>query len=127
MQIPYQILTALHHDMKNSSLIFWFIIFQFIALNVFGQSGDFKSFVQTKNEILITSTTGVKLRLQFYTANTVRFQWVKKGEDFFPDNHYEMVEHHNKTGKFDIRESSDVITVNMKNEDSTKIEIQKSC
>lgn len=112
--------------MKNIAIVLLFIFTNLINFNVFSQSGDFKFYIQKKHEIVFESTTGVKLRLQFYAANTIRFQWVNKGEDFFPDNHYEMVEHHNKTGEYTIRDSSDAITIFIKNEDNSRIEIQKS-
>ncbi|MEO1033665.1 MAG: hypothetical protein AAFX55_19935 [Bacteroidota bacterium] len=100
---------------------FIFILTSFICSNLWPQTGDFKSYAQKEHELLLETTTGVQLKLQFYNARTIRFQWVNKNEDFFPDDHYEMVENHNKTGTYTLEEDNEFITVFIENEQKTKI------
>ena len=58
---------------------------------VSGQSGNYISFIQSEHELLFNSNNVVRLKFQFQTDNVIRVQWVRKGEDFFTDVHYEMV------------------------------------
>ncbi|WP_411767856.1 TIM-barrel domain-containing protein [Winogradskyella sp. A3E31] len=103
-----------------------FILVSFICSNLWSQTGEFKSYVQKEHEVEIETTTKVKLRVQLYNAQTIRFQWANKNEDFFPDDHYEMVEHHKKSGKYSLEEDNNFLTISINNEQNTKIKIQKS-
>lgn len=93
--------------------------------NSMGQSGNFESFEQKENEITFISDTGVKLRLQFYSNNVIRFHWIKKGEDFFKNSRYEMVESHKMTGTFKIVDQQDSFLI-YNGEGNIGIELQKS-
>jgi alpha-D-xyloside xylohydrolase len=62
-----------------------------------------------QNTFLFESEKGIILRFQFYTNYIVRVQAVRQGEDFFNDDHYEMVEQHQRTGTYEQKEVGDTI------------------
>lgn len=53
---------------------------------------------------LLTATNGERLRITPYGAGIIRIQRVRAGEEFLPDTHYEMVEHHNWPRQFHVRD-----------------------
>lgn len=73
---------------------------------------NYQSYRRDRRSIIFTSSTGQRLRLTPYGDYMVRVQVVRRGETFFPDDHYEMVENHNWPGALRIleRESSFQIT-----------------
>ncbi|MGA7160789.1 MAG: TIM-barrel domain-containing protein [Bacteroidota bacterium] len=54
--------------------------------------------------IVFTSSTGQRLRVTPYGDYIVRVQWVRKDEDFFSDDRYEMVESHDWDGSLRLSE-----------------------
>lgn len=51
-------------------------------------------FLQEDGAYILSNPDGQKLRLTSYGDSIVRLQLAEKGDDFLPDNHYEMVERH---------------------------------
>ncbi|MBQ4818514.1 TIM-barrel domain-containing protein [Aquimarina sp. MMG016] len=90
------------------------------------QSGDFKTYEKSNHELTFESDTGVKLRFQFYANDIIRIQWVKKDESFFPDDHYEMVEYHNRKGTYEIEEKDNLFLINVGSKKKLLIELRKS-
>ena len=74
--------------------------------------GNYESYRRNGRSIIFTTSTGQRLRLTPYGDYLVRVQVVRRGETFFPDDHYEMVETHNWPGALRIveRESSFQLT-----------------
>lgn len=50
--------------------------------------------VVSAGSFIFSAADGRRLRITPYGSNIVRLQTVRAGEDFFADDHYEMVEHH---------------------------------
>jgi len=50
------------------------------------------AFVRQGDSVIVTRADGASLRLTAYGPQVVRLQTVRKGEDYFPDNYYEMVD-----------------------------------
>ena len=53
----------------------------------------------------LTSNTGLQLRITAYGEAILRLQTVRSGETFYPDDHYEMIEHHNWNRKVQVTET----------------------
>lgn len=58
------------------------------------------------NSLVIHDQHGMQLRLTPYGNKILRIQYATKGQDFFPDDHYEMVGHHSWDGKLDVEETT---------------------
>ena len=84
---------------------FVFFISFLVTLKTFGQNiGDYKSFKQSPHQILFTTSSGEQIRLKAYSDDVIRVQYVRKGESFFSDDHYEMVASHKMNGNFSIHD-----------------------
>lgn len=57
---------------------------------------------QIDGAYIITGKSGNKLRITPYGEQMARIQAVRPGEAFFPDNHYEMVVHHDWPKNFEL-------------------------
>ncbi|MFH4963364.1 TIM-barrel domain-containing protein [Gaetbulibacter sp. M235] len=98
--------------------VFLWTLFIMVCFQAKGQSGNFKTYNQNEHELIFESDSDNKLRFQFYSENIIRVQWIKKGEDFFPKNHYETVVDHTLSGTYTIEDKTDAfeITVGQKKE-----------
>jgi alpha-D-xyloside xylohydrolase len=72
-----------------------------------GQLGLYKDVSASGKAIVFTDQEGNRLRLTPYGDNIIRVQAVRQGEEFFPDDYYEMVESHKWPGKITARETAD--------------------
>ena len=102
-------------------LVLFFAVFHF--WEIYSQPGDYLSHTFNDNQVIFETTNGNRLRIRFYKDDVVRFQWVKKDEDFFADDRYEMVVEHNLKGNYELREKSSEILLKA---DKFTIEISKS-
>ncbi len=71
---------------------------------VYGREG--RSIVFTTLGGQLSTASLHKIRVTPYGNHIVRIQVVRGNEDFFPDNHYEMVESHQWPGELSIKELS---------------------
>src|SRR4051794_22776684 len=60
--------------------------------------GKYKSLHREGRSIILSTADGQRLRITPYGNYVIRVQVVRKGEAFFPDDHYEMVESHDWPG-----------------------------
>lgn len=77
----------------------------FVAVSCQDVAGD------ETHSFTYSSDEGTTIRLQCYNAALVRVQYARAGEDFFPDDHYGMVEEHRRTGVFQITDTDDHFTL----------------
>lgn len=101
-------------------------LFLYLGPAASGQSGNFASYTQGDHDIVFQSDNGTRLRVQLYSSFTLRFQWVQKGENFFPDNHYEMVATHDRRGTYTIQEYSTFVYLTVAGKSGLRIALQKS-
>jgi len=87
---------------KVLQLILTFIL---MASGSFAQIGNYKSYDAQDHSVVFESVNGGKIRIQFYTNQIIRVQYVQAGEDFFANDHYEMVENHDLKGNYSISEN----------------------
>src|SRR6201995_860802 len=76
--------------------------------------------------VVFTTDAGQRLRLTPYGDYIVRVQAVRRGEDFFPDDHYEMVERHDWPGSFRLFEQESFIRLETSAPDGLVIEVSKT-
>src|SRR4051812_16421800 len=106
------------------------IYFSFLLLlnstQSYAQSiGDYHSFKQFPHRLLFTTTSGHQLRLSAYTDYVIRIQAIRKGEDFFSDDHYEMVASHKMNGSFSVQDKGDHFEILTAHGKGLKIRIYK--
>jgi alpha-glucosidase (family GH31 glycosyl hydrolase) len=82
------------------------------------------STVAAERSIVFTSETGQRLKITPYGDYIIRVQAVRKDEDFFPDERYEMVESHNWSGA--LKTSDDGSSFHLSTEVKGGIEIHVS-
>ncbi|RFP11409.1 DUF5110 domain-containing protein [Duganella sp. BJB475] len=49
-------------------------------------------YVRSGASVIVSDAAGASLRITPYGPHAIRLQTIRKGEDYFPDNYYEMVE-----------------------------------
>lgn len=76
--------------------------------------------------VVLTTTRGQRLRLTPYGPYMVRVQVVRRGEAFFPDDRYEMVETHNWSGSFRLLEQRSSIRLESHAPDGIVVELDKT-
>lgn len=62
--------------------------------------------VSNNGSYLFASASGEQLRITPYGDAIIRVQHLRAGEQFLPDNHYEMVEQHNWPREFQLQEQT---------------------
>jgi alpha-glucosidase (family GH31 glycosyl hydrolase) len=76
--------------------------------------------------IVFTTSAGQRLRITPYGDYIVRIQAVRQGEDFFPDDRYEMVESHAWGGALQLSEHESYVSLVTGVDDGIVVEITKS-
>ncbi|MEW7292138.1 glycoside hydrolase family 31 protein [Aquimarina sp. 2304DJ70-9] len=84
-----------------------------------------KSFNKIDKSIFISNEAGIKLRLTPYGDKMIRAQYAIPMDDFFDDDHYEMVTSHNWSGELILEEGKDTYEVSMAGEPSLTLYINK--
>ena len=107
------------------TILFLFIT-QVIICSTRAQSGNFKTYTKEEHQIMFQSNTGVTLRFQLYTDDIIRIHWAGKNEDFFEDDHYEMVAQHHRKGTYEIEEQDDLFLITFGSKKKLQIVLQKS-
>ncbi|HTX17183.1 MAG TPA: TIM-barrel domain-containing protein [Bacteroidota bacterium] len=87
---------------------------------------DYVSHQTVGRSILFTTTSGQRLRLTPYGKYIVRVQAVREGEEFFPDDRYEMVESHNWGGSLHLSDESSSFTIHTDADDGIEVRVSKS-
>jgi len=86
---------------------------------------DYQSRRMEGRSVVLTTVTGQRLRLTPYGNYMVRVQAVRRGEAFFPDDHYEMVETHNWPGSFRLLEQRSSIRLESRGAGGLVLEVSK--
>lgn len=100
----------------KKKLSFLFFIFSLTGLNA--TTFDQNISETANHSFAYTTEDGRTIKLQFYSDFVVRVQVVRPGEEFFPDDHYEMVVNHNRTGRFIVEESDGTFIIKTGNADA---------
>ncbi len=84
-----------------------------------------KSFYTKDKSIIISNEAGVKLRLTPYGDKMIRAQYAIPNDDFFADDHYEMVASHHWEGELILEESTDAYEISIAEEPLLKLFVDK--
>lgn len=87
---------------------------------------NFKSLSTQERSLIITSESGQRLRITPYGDDILRVQALATGEAVLPDDHYQMVERHNWSGKFQSSETADKLHLALAGDSGLYVDIQKS-
>jgi len=87
---------------------------------------NYQSLRTESRGVVFTTDTGQRLRLTPYGNYIVRVQAVRRGEDFFPDDRYEMVESHDWPGGFRLLEQESFVRLETPAPDGLVIEVSKT-
>jgi hypothetical protein len=90
----------------------------FLVLQIFlltsqpsAQIGNYASSTTSGRSIIITSSSGERIRLTPYGDYIVRVQAIRSSESFYPDSRYEMVASHNWTGTLTLVDAGSSLQV----------------
>jgi len=84
------------------------------------------TYISKDRNIIFTNTQGERLRLTPYGDYIIRVQTVRKDEEFFSDNRYEMVENHQWEGKIILTEEKTDFKIATKAKGGMTIRVNKS-
>jgi alpha-glucosidase (family GH31 glycosyl hydrolase) len=97
-----------------------------IASQSYAQIGNYSSLAASDRSIVITGSSGEKIRLTPYGDYIVRIQTVRKDEDFYPDNRYELVERHDWKGNLTVDSSASSLKISTGAADGISITVSKT-
>jgi alpha-D-xyloside xylohydrolase len=106
--------------------VYFLLLLQFIISISSAQIGNLATFTDSGKSILLMSENEEKIRITPYGESIVRIQTVRKNEDFYPDDHYEMVASHDWNGKLIVDSNSSSLTLSTNTTDGIKIIVTKS-
>lgn len=82
------------------------------VIHLQGQTfGNYYQYEDQGSKLTFISDMGQKLRFTSYSNFVVRIQVTQKNEDFFADDHYEMVANHNRTGLFIVSDKGEYFEI----------------
>lgn len=70
-------------------------------------------YVRSGPSVIVSDAAGASLRITPYGPQAVRLQTVRQGEDYFPDNYYEMVEALPHGGPLQVSEQGATLTMQL--------------
>ena len=84
--------------MKRSTYLF--LLITLALLTSCGSEHALSDYQFDPNELLLTNNNQDRIRIRSY-GPMLRIQYAKSGKEFFPDDHYEMVEDHEMGGEME--------------------------
>jgi alpha-glucosidase (family GH31 glycosyl hydrolase) len=89
------------------------------------QVGNYASHATSGRSVVVTGATGESLRITPYGDYIVRVQVAKKGESFYADDRYEIVERHDWEGKLDVVAGDASLTLSTQAADGISLALAK--
>lgn len=92
---------------------FQILLLALFAMQDYGRSqfGAFTEYRASGKSIVFMTYAGFRLKLTPYGTGIIRIQAARKGEDFFRDDRYEMVQSHHWNGRFTLHDNRDAFTL----------------
>lgn len=81
--------------------------------------------IREGRSIIFTDESGNRLRITPYGNDIIRVQAVRKGEDFFPDDRYEMVEKHQWPGVISLKDKQTSFTLSPETFDGITVSVNR--
>jgi alpha-glucosidase (family GH31 glycosyl hydrolase) len=89
------------------------------------QVGNYASQAASGRSVVITGATGESIRITPYGSYIVRIQVAKKGESFYADDRYEIVERHDWDGKLGVVDGDSSLTLSTEAADGVSLTLAK--
>lgn len=89
------------------------------------QIGNYASYAASGSSVVITGASGERIRITPYGDHIARVQVVQNGEDFYPDDRYDMVERHDWDGTIAVVEDSSSLELSTGADDGIAISLGK--
>lgn len=105
---------------------FFFLFSVLVSIAFIGRAQPGLSYVQKGRSLVFTNSYGERVRLTSYGNYIIRVQTVRKEEDFFKDDRYEMVETHQWPGKLILSEEKSSFKISTEAKDGMSILVNKS-
>lgn len=93
---------------------------------VAGSFGTYQNHDVSGRSLIFTCSEGNRLRVTPYTDYMIRVQAVKPGEEFFPDDRYEMVADHNLGGTLKLTDSGEFFSLKTGAADGIEVRLYKT-
>jgi len=106
----------------------WFLLSFLISFAIISKAQISLTHIREGRSLILTNPQGDRLRLTPYGNYIIRVQTVRKNEEFFPDDRYEMVESHQWPGKLILNERETffkISTENLREKASLPVEIPR--
>jgi len=103
-----------------------FLFFILIFCTTMSKAQSNIQYKEVGRSIVFTNASGEKLRLTPYGNQIIRVQKVRKNEDFFSDNQYEMVETHQWPGKFNVEDQLNSFSISTEEKKSIVVQVSKT-
>ncbi len=87
---------------------------------------DLKNYKVSGKSIILTTISEQKICLTPYGDYIIRVQPLRRGEDFFPDDYYEMVEPKKWNGNFKVSDDEELLTIQTAPSDGVLLKIRKN-
>ncbi len=102
------------------------LLFILISAVLFSKAQPGLTHVKEGSSIIFTNIQGERLRLTPYGNYIIRVQTVRKDEDFFADDRYEMVASHQWPGKFIVTEEKTSFKISTDAKDGISVQVNKA-
>lgn len=86
---------------------------------------NYSSHSAQSDRITVTTDSGQNIRIRAYGDAMFRVQAVQAGVGFLPDEHYEIVEHHNHGGALTLLDQGDALYITL-SQSNRRLQIQKN-
>lgn len=93
--------------------------------NFFVNAQQIESYLKDNRGVIFTSNTG-RVRITPYGDYILRVQSVRQNENFFADDHYEMVESHQWPGTLTVSENNTIYKMGSSSGEGVFIELEKA-
>ncbi|MCK9408698.1 MAG: TIM-barrel domain-containing protein [Bacteriovoracaceae bacterium] len=114
------------HSLLRIALLFLCVLSLPSTLSTKELLGNYTSRKNDGRSIIILSDQGQRLRITPYGKYILRVQAVRFNEEYFSDEHYEMVESHRWSGSLKLSEDSLAVTVKTDSTDGLSVRIEKN-
>ncbi|HVO74605.1 MAG TPA: hypothetical protein VMT35_11325, partial [Ignavibacteriaceae bacterium] len=85
-----------------------------------------ESWKREGRSIILSTDSGQEMKLTPYGDYIVRIQPIRKGENYFPDDYYEMIESKIWEGKFKVKETKEFLLIETIPSDGILVKIKKN-
>jgi alpha-glucosidase (family GH31 glycosyl hydrolase) len=121
-----ELLMSVKSFRKYSELVLMLCAVCLTSVDLMGQTSSYKTHFISNNGWVVESNDGAKMFVRPYGDYMIRLQFAKPNEQFFNDNHYDIIVDHNMGGSLTLKEKGNVISLQTNAPDGVRLEIDKN-